>query len=281
MCILTPELYNTHMIVNIIKYLSLIKRAFIKAITFRTEVFLWFILDLTPLLVLLLAWSSIYAGQSELGGYSFSKIIQYYFLTTLINLSTEAHFEPTRVEEIRLGKIDFYLIRPISYLAEIWCGFVGSKAYYILTSGTITVLAYAILTKVMTLPSFALQPIVIIQFVLLLLIGASISFLIALLIVLAGFWLDNAEGLQHFRWITVTMLSGWMLPLSLMPAWLRHWSELLPFKYLYAVPIGLLQGTTQLHWQDWLYVGGCVVFLWLSVQLIWKRAQLKHSSYGG
>ena len=62
--------------------------------------------------------------------------------------------------------------------------------------------------------------------------------------VLLGFWPENAEGFDHFRWLTISLLSGIVIPFAFMPPSLLKLAELLPFKYLHSVPVLVLLGQT-------------------------------------
>jgi ABC-2 type transport system permease protein len=263
------------------KYWELTKRAFIKGITYRAQLALWFVIDFIPLGVLILVWISAFQGQASIRDYTIVSIGQYYFLAMIINAVTGNHFEQERVQEVRDGKIDYFMIRPLSYLAEIGFRALGVKILYILITFAIsavialgTILVFNISLQIPSLLQLS-------QFSLLLVAGYSIDFLIALLIVLLGFWFEHADGLEHFKWIVVTLFSGFIVPIAFMPEWMARTTELLPFKYISAVPIGIIQNTRTLSIFDLIYVFSFIAFLILLVKLLWGKAIYKYSSAGG
>jgi ABC-2 type transport system permease protein len=263
------------------KYGSVTKQAFINTITYRSEVFLWFFLDLFPFVVLMLVWMAVYKGQPTLGGYSLDAVLQYYFLVMVVTAVSSHHFEQHRVQQIRDGKIDYYLTRPFSYLGHLGWSAFGNKLFSAVTSVLLASVSmfFLQLWLPISLPSVTIP--VLIQFIVLLVGAYLIEYFSALIIVLAGFWFENAEGLEHFKWIVLALFSGQLMPIVFMPPWLQHITTWLPFKFISAIPIGVLQQTIILSWTDWLYLGSTITGLWLLCQVLWHYAQYRYSSAGG
>jgi ABC-2 type transport system permease protein len=262
-------------------YSEVIKRAYIKAIAYRSEVFLWIALDTLPMMVVLLVWVSMYNDGQSYVGYNLSAILQYYFLVAVINGMTSAHFESWRTQEIRDGKIDYFLIRPFAYPLEILLRDIGGKLFYLTFSLPFFAAVFLLISTLghVSLPTLALVPSL--TFVCLLLTTYTIEFLIARLIVYTGFWLHYTEGLEHFKWATITLFSGWMIPVVMMPHWLATIVTALPFKYMYSVPIGVIQGTRSLSVSDITYLGLFISGLLALNAWVWHHAQYRYSSSGG
>jgi ABC-2 type transport system permease protein len=265
------------------KHGKLLKQAVVKSLAYRGELSLWLILDIVPMLVLLLVWVSVYAGQPEAvnRGYSLNQILQYYLLGIIINGLVASHFESWRVNEIREGKIDFYLLRPFPYPLEIFWRDLGDKCLHIICKIPFYFFVWWALSQVLPLDFPQVTLLTWLQVGLMLVGAYLVEFILALCIVFLGFWIEGAEGLEHFKWLTVTLLSGWMVPVTFMPTWLRWLVEWLPFKYMYAYPIGLLQSTTQLHIIDLCIFGGFLGVLILIAHFLWQGARYQYASHGG
>jgi ABC-2 type transport system permease protein len=264
------------------KYLALIKRSFILSITFRAEVILWLMLDSFPIIILLLVWASAYTNtQNSINGYSLEKIIGYYFLASLIDGITSTHFESWRVTEIREGKIDFYLTRPLSYLKELFFRDVGGKSYYLTIALPFFILFFYGLSKLVNinLPSAGILQLI--NFAFFLLLGYITQFLFGAIIVTLGFYFEHAEGLEHFKWLSTALFTGWMIPIPLMPSWLSKIVLALPLKYLFAMPIGIIQQTMSPHLGDYIYFISFISLLYIILLLLWRRAKYQYASAGG
>lgn len=263
------------------KYWQLIQRSFMASVAYRAEVILWLLLDTFPLFILFFIWLSIFQSQTEVANFSLGTITEYYLLVTLIDALSSTHFENWRVEEIRAGKIDFYLIRPLSYLKELLLRDLGGKLFYISFSLPFFGLVFLLISQLAHLTFSQITWLQLVIFVLLIIINYLIQFFIASMIVMVGFWFEYAEGLEHFKWLLVTLLSGWMIPVVMMPSWLQAVVNALPFKYLFAVPVAVIQENYWLTGGDWLYLGLFGLGLALATHLVWNKAKLAYSSHGG
>lgn len=263
------------------KQWALTKRSFILNLTYRSELVLWFVLDILPIIILLIVWISIYAGADELRGYQLGEIVQYYLLVSVISNLTSHHFEQYRVKQIREGAIDYYLVRPLSYLSELAFTALGNKAIFIFISLSLSAVLFFGLSFFFPLGSISLSLSSVVQFLILIVAAYLIEFYIALLIVLLGFWFENAEGFEHFKWFTVSLFSGYMIPISFMPNWMARTTELLPFKFIATIPIGVIQNTYVMQVQDWLYLITSLLAMAGAAHLIWQQAKKRYTSSGG
>jgi ABC-2 type transport system permease protein len=262
-------------------YLSLIIRSFIKTLAFRTEALLWLVLEMISLLLLLVVWKSIYQAGSSFGGYSLGQILTYYFLTNIVNGVTATHFEAWRVREIREGKIDYFLTKPLAFPLMIFLESIGDKLLYICLLLPLYFVLWLGLAAVLPIAPVVMSVQSIATFGLLMLFGFVVECLLGICIVMLGFWFEGSEGLEHFKWLFVTLFSGWLVPLTLMPGWLRAITAVLPFQYIYALPIGVLQGTASVHLKDVAAMLGTLLVLLLCVQFLWRRGIRQYASAGG
>ena len=113
------------------------------------------------------------------------------------------------------------------------------------------------------------------------LVAHTIQFFIALWIVLLTFWMEGSSGLEHFKWIILTLFSGAMIPMEFMPDWLQKISNILPFKYVFAVPISVLQNKYSLTINDFMYIVTMLTFMTIFTNQLWNKAKLKYCSAGG
>jgi ABC-2 type transport system permease protein len=226
-------------------------------------------------------WQQVFKNQDNIRGFTLSAMLQYYLLIFVITSIVESHFEGLRCQEVRLGKIDFKMIRPFSYLSEILCQDLSSKLIYFLLGTPLFIAMIAIWSPLLNLSSnFSLTAVQFFLFLYFILIGYTLNFLIAFWIVLASFWMEGSQGLEHFKWILVNLFSG-MIPLSFLPSWMQQIANILPFKYMLAIPIGVIQNTYLPTWQDLSWAIGSVVIMILVTRIWWDKAVMKYSSAGG
>ena len=90
-----------------------------------------------------------------------------------------------------------------------------------------------------------LKPVSILNFMLYLLsiiFGFIILWLISFLIQTTAFWIINIWSLQTIKSVFINLFSGIMLPLWFMPAGLRNIAEVTPFSSIYFAPLQIYLG---------------------------------------
>ncbi|HYD35305.1 MAG TPA: ABC-2 family transporter protein [Vitreimonas sp.] len=265
----------------LVKYWEIAKRSFIKSLTYRSEISLWLVLDAVPVIILMVVWSSIYATHTTVKGLTLDQVLQYYFIGLVINSLCGVHFESWRVQQIREGKIDFFLIKPLGFVKEMFLHDVGGKSLYFLMWLPFYLLLVMAITTIFEFSIPALSVNQALVFIGLLFYAYLTEFMIGTLIVLLGFWFEGAEGLEHFKWIVITLFSGSMIPIAFMPNWLAMLTRALPLKYMYAVPISIVQSSAVLEWGDLVVMAGFLFGLMGLIAIIWKFAVRHYASSGG
>lgn len=261
--------------------LEYIKISFVQSLQYRAELLVWILLSVVNLVVLLLVWTGSLQPSSTVGGLTVGAIVQYYFIVTLIDTTSAAHFETWRAQEVVEGKVDTYLTKPISYPFQVLYQDLGGKLFWLALSLPLLAGTYLLMASYLpgSLPQIHWPSLPV--FILLLGFGYLVEFCLAMMTVLATFWFEGAEGLQHFKWVVLSLFSGMIIPLSLMPAWLQQLVNLLPFKYLYAVPIGVIQGSQTLSGNDLLVIIASGLSLLVATTTVWNWAQKHYASAGG
>lgn len=263
------------------KYVAIYRYMFIRSLQFRTELIIYIILDVLPFFVLLFIWQAVYAGKESINAMTLPEITQYYILVMFVERFTSTHFENWRAREIREGKIDYFLTRPFSYLNEVFSKDVGGKIITLIISIPTLLFFAFFLTRIVPVASFSASFGQFSYFVFNMIAAYLMQFMLALWIVLFTFWFEGSSGLEHFKWITISLFSGATLPVSFMPEWLQTLYELLPFKYIYSVPILQLQGKLPITLESALQLILVLVGMAGVTMLIWEKAKYKYSSAGG
>ncbi|MDA1079389.1 MAG: ABC-2 family transporter protein [bacterium] len=261
-------------------YSKVIRFKFIKALQWRTEMVLWILLDVFPFIILLFIWKSV-LSVSENQAILFSDLTVFYFLVIVIQGFTSTHFEEYRPKEIRMGKIDFFLIKPYNYIQDIVLNDLAGKLLYILMLSPLLIILGTVLWQqgLIVLPDLTIVHLA--AFILLMFFAYCMQMLFSLCISLLSFWFEEANGLLHVKWFIVAIFSGTLIPLPLMPEWLLQATNAQPLKFLFAVPIQLVQKGVLPTFEDWGLLLGTIMFLILCSKLLWNKGIQKYSSAGG
>jgi ABC-2 type transport system permease protein len=238
------------------RYLAILRVTWVDSLAYRTEAVIWMLVDASPLVVMVYLWRSIYAGQGSISGYDLPQMITYYVVVTLLGIVIGAHSDMEVVEQIRDGLIAPYLLRPLPHITFIFLGDIGWKIMKTLLFLPVFGLALVWLRDYLIVPT---DPLVWLSLLLTVPLAYTLFFLIAYLVGLTTFWLQEAMSLTHVKHLLVMLLGGATVPIALFPDWLQGLAGVLPFQYIYSFPVGIYLGQ----------VRGLAVTQGLAAQAIW------------
>lgn len=270
-------------------YPTLLRIGLAEAVAYRAELLVWMLTTTMPLVSMAL-WSSAAAGEKlgpERMGHA--DFIAYFTLTLLVRLLTSSWVLWQLTEEIRSGQLGQRLLKPIhpflTYTAEQLAALPLRGALVMpLSLGLLYVFARAQITH---------DPWLWLCFLLSLPGAWMINFLSMAVIGLLAFYIDSALGL-FYAWMGLyTMLSGYLVPLSLMPPWMAKVAAALPFRYMLETPVRMLLGwplpggardTIVGRHEAFLSLGieyGFVLILGVMTALLWRVGLRRYSAFGG
>ena len=229
--------------------------------------------------VQVMLWSAVYAGRDNIsiGTYSSEIMITYLLYASVYTMLTRSgRVERNASDEIRNGDLNKYLIKPISHL-----GFSGALA----AADRFGVFLFSILA-IPFIPLITSTPFngwAIFWSLLILLMAITIKFMISMSIAYLAFWYDETWTFHVIIDISMTLLSGSILPIDILPTWLQTASHYLPFMYLSYVPAAISSGTIPLSDAPHLCalsIAWCCITGFIAWS-IWKLGIRKFGAYGG
>lgn len=253
------------------KYFILLKTCLQKYFYFRSNAFIWIIHAFVNFGIMVVVWTVIYKDNLSVGGYSYSQMISYYLLITLMKEAIYATQGRTTInDDIYFGSLSSYLIKPFSYLKRVLIEEV-SKRFIEFTLFLIPfILLFYVFRNIITYSiNFYLWP----AFVLSLIFGFLICAFLDYIFALAGFWLTETTALFHFKEISFLLLGGLSFPSGLLPLVIRKLNYFLPFYYVFAFPVEIINNNLptpeivinlirQIIW---------IILLYFIYKIIWKR----------
>jgi ABC-2 type transport system permease protein len=229
-------------------------------------------------LVLFVAvWRAVYSGSADVvNGIDENTAVGYAVLAQVVGGVLVGSFSPIR-GRIREGLIAIDLLRPHGFIGQmlsLQLGVLGVGALVSLVGIPVGVLLGADLSPTsVNAAGAALVSVV---------LAVVIGLLLALLLGLTSFWTLEVGGIQMIYGLVSSFLAGVLVPLWLMPDWLRTTAGWLPFQASTFTPIAIWQGQA---------IGGVlraigVQALWIIVlslvaALVWRRARRRVVVQGG
>jgi ABC-2 type transport system permease protein len=213
---------------------TLLRIGVAETVAYRAEFLVWILTTTMPLVML--ALFSTVAEEAPFRGYSSSDFVAYY-LGILIVRNVAGSWVAWQIsEEIRMGTMAMRLLRPVhpmfalgaSHAAAIpfRCVVVLPIAFALLVSSGGSALATEPLQLAMLVPSLALAWLI------------TFAFLFALGSI--AFFITRAMGVLSLYFLLFSLVSGYLLPIPILPDGVRQIAEWSPFRFMLSMPVELM-----------------------------------------
>lgn len=260
-------------------YLASMKISILEQIQYSVANYFYMIGMITEPVIYLVVWSTIANQQGgTAGGYTAGGFAAYYIIWTLVR-NMNIVFTPYGWEwRIREGRLSMELMRPIHPLHSDIAFFAGWKFVVILLW-----LPLALILSLIFKPEFEIRAMEAVVFFLAIWGAYLIRTMLLSLLGMITFWTTRVSAIFELYFGLELILSGRLVPMTLMPAWVQSLSNYLPFKWTFFFPIETLVGnmTDAQLWSGLgmqaLWVAAGVMF----INLVWSVAIKQYSAVGG
>ena len=221
---------------------------------YRAWVWAEFIVQIISMTILVFFWRGVYASSTTLSGLSLTATLNYILVAQMLLPLIENRLIFNFGWMIREGQVAIDLLRPMDFQGRFYVDAVGNLGLNLLLKVPLLIIAVAFFG--LQLPA---DPLVWAVFIIALLLGHAVLFFFDWIFSCLAFYSTETWGLSVVRVAVATFFSGSLLPLQMLPDWLRGIANALPFAQSVAVPVSLLSGITPI---------GDAPGVW-AVQLVW------------
>ena len=223
-------------------------------------------------------WRIVYSGRGPVNGVNAETAVAYAAIAACLQSVLMPWQFSSLPMRIRTGQIATDLTRPMGLMWQVFAQNLGVLIGR-LPLGAIGLAAAAVMGALMLPPgweTFVLAAVATVG-------GVVIAMLCNLIVSMVTFWTLEASGPLIVYRFGSSFLSGSLIPLWFMPAWLRASIEWLPFQAQVYTPVGIYLG--QIRGGEAVALVGVqlvwVVALILVLKAIWRRAYHKVVVQGG
>jgi ABC-2 type transport system permease protein len=262
---------------NIAKYWAMFKLNAKDLLAYRSDLALSFLMRILYPLVMVFVWTVIYATTktSHIGTYTLDSMILYFFLASVVSLILYTDLPYTIQHDIKHGAIASKLALPMGYVR------------YTVTTVIIENFTWAAMAElplliiILVVFRVHLSPIAVIEFIAMMGIGMGVSYSMEFIIGALSAYANDIHGFVIFEGLMASLLGGSMIPLSLFSGSAAQIISLLPFQYMFYLPITALTNPGAVAPE--MFLGGLAWFAVLYVigRLTWKQAYTSITSAGG
>jgi len=233
-------------------YLRVARISMLGTFAFRTAYAMGAAASCFQLVATVALWSALLAGGGSMGGFSLPEMKAYLLIGFVTGWLGNAVGEWTLANRIRDGQVALDLVKPIDTQKLMFAQTLGGLPMELIMIVTVGG-GFVLLAGPMPGPDNVALLLLSLAFVM------PIRFCISFLTTQLVFWTQNFHGVAWARNALGLVLSGTLIPLSLMPGWLQATASVLPFASLTSTPALIYLGK----------VGLSEAFLLIGVQAFW------------
>lgn len=232
---------------------------------------------IAPLFVFLFVkvslWTSIYEGAERIAGYDLDQMLSYHLWILIVTLITLSQAGGEISQDIRLGRITAYLIYPFSLFEFHLAKFLANILVKV-------IVALVTLAGAMAAVGVTVEPMHLVQGMILSLCAAGFWFMINYFFGLIAFWLEETWTFTVMIQVITYFFSGAIIPLELYPEWLKGILEYSPFPYIGFVPAKIFMGAEVDLGFSLLVLGVWTLIVALLSQWVWNRGVRMYTAAG-
>lgn len=258
-------------------YPSLLRVGLADMLAYRAEFLVW-ILSMNMPLVMMALWTAV-AADGPMGRFGQREFVAYYLGMLIVRILTGSWLVWELTMEIRRGTLAIRLLRPIHPLWAFSAMQLAAVPLRALVISPLIVVLYWVAGA--RLPMHDPERLAILFAAI---VGAwLLLFLVMAIIGMLAAYVESALSVFDLWLGAQAILSGFLVPLELMPPWVARLARVLPFRYVLGFPvetlIGLESDAVALHelGVQWLFVAGALA----TTLLLWRKALRRFAAFGG
>jgi ABC-2 type transport system permease protein len=259
-------------------YLSSMRISVLEQLQYRAQNYFYMIGMIAEPVIYLVVWSSVANQQGgAVAGYTAGAFAAYYIVWTLVR-NMNIVFTPYGWEErLQHGRLSAELLRPIHPIHSDVATFAGWKLVVI-----VLWLPLAALLALIFRPTLHPTWLQVLVFFFAIWGAYLIRTMFLSLLGMITFWTTRVGAIFELYFALELILSGRLVPMTMMPVWVQRIAVFLPFQWTFYFPINALVG--QLSPLE-LMTGLGVQLLWILggiglVNIVWRSGIQRFSAVG-
>lgn len=258
--------------------IALAKMQFNQYNIYKSNFYLFTLNRIVEVVVYIFVWQAIYNQTGNAGGFKIEQMVTYYILVVTLSPFVTWGINEVMAHSIRNGKINKELLNPITYF-EYYFGVNLGELGFALIVGIATFIIGSIFWNVV----FPINIVNFILFIIIILLGIPITFLLQMIVGITGFYTNSIWGMQILRKSVISIFSGMIAPITLFPNWFQNLANILPFKELIYTPINIWLGQVPINEIYFIIIKQViwVIILYIIAKIFFNHAVKKITINGG
>lgn len=259
-------------------YLAFFKTSLALQFQYRVAMSIWMIGRILEPIVYLVVWSTVaHARGGTVGTYKPEDFAAYYIVLMIVNQFTFTWIMHEYDYRIRQGALSVLLLKPIH---PIHSDIADNISYKILMM--VIIFPTAILLYLLFDPKLVFHLQIFAAFLLSLTIAFFMRFFVEWTLALIAFWTTRNEAINQMYFTLGLFLSGRIAPIELLPNFVQHLADALPFRWAVAFPVELMLNrlSTEQIWHGFAMQSAWLLLSLILLKLVWRSGIKKYSAVG-
>ena len=208
------------------------------------SVWVWmqFVVQIIAIMIFVAFWTAVYEGETTLSGLALNDTLNYIILAQLFMPAAQS----TGIifffgQLMRDGRVGIELLRPVDFQLAQYFNSIAR-----IFTGLVVQIPLAIVAWLLFRFQLPTDPLIWGAFLVTMLLGTGALFFFDWMIGCVSFYSTETWGLGVLRFSISGFFSGLLVPLAMMPDWLRTIADVLPFSQALYYPVSILSGITPL-----------------------------------
>jgi ABC-2 type transport system permease protein len=208
------------------------------ALMYRVEFVMFMISTVLGPGISLLVWRAALANGAALP-VDAAYLTTYFVLLGVVSMLTSSWDSGFLAEEIRLGHLSKWLIRPGSTHLNTIANNLSEKLIKAVPLAPMVAALWWLFRDAVALPA---EPARWLLFAVSVVAAAAMVFALDIIVGALAFWVDDITGIDRARDLLMMIFRGQLVPLALMPAWSQGFIDVQPFRFTLSFSLELLLG---------------------------------------
>jgi ABC-2 type transport system permease protein len=262
----------------LVLYRAQFKTTIAEQFQYRGALVIWLLGLILQPVIYLSVWSTVARSQGGVvDGFSAADFAAYYLVALIVSQATFTWIMWEMEYWIRQGSLSPLLVRPVH---PIHRHIANNLTFKLLTMAVVVpvVMALAMVFR----PTFAGSASTVLAFFPALALAMALRFAVEWTLASAAFWVTRVSAINQLYFVVFLFLSGFAVPLDLLPGAVRVVAAWLPFYRMLGFPVELLLGRLT---PGQVVLGFVAQIAWLAIAIfllnaMWARGVRQYSAVG-
>lgn len=221
------------------KYIFICKTRIIRSFTYKFDVYGNILMQAIIMVTTAFFWKAVFGGETYENGVTADKMLVYTVMSSALSVMFTTGVERRIQQSVQKGSIATDMIRPANPFGIFLAEDVGSLIALVFQN----LLPILIIGSLLVKPPLICSPAAIPLFAASLILSMGINWLFAAIFGMWAFTAISMDALFQVKKHLIRLLSGSIIPIWFFPDWLADILNLLPFVYIYQLPLDIYIGS--------------------------------------